>query len=125
MVAKHHCHVRGFATIPSKSISQTLSHNVVPYCSKCSTYRILDAGTFDSRRLSSLRGKFDDVDMSSKYNWHEIYKTALLETDWTKMQERIQAAESATDERQRVLSADHGGTPEERQARNPQRYLTI
>jgi hypothetical protein len=43
-------------------------------------------------------------------------QTALLETDWTKKQERVQAAESAMDERQRVLSPGHGGTPEERQS---------
>jgi hypothetical protein len=54
--------------------------------------------------------------MTSKDSWFDFYKAALLETDWTKMQERIQAAESAMDDRQRVLSADHGGTPEERQA---------
>jgi hypothetical protein len=62
------------------------------------------------------RGEIHEVHMTSKYSWYEFYKTALLETDWTKMQERIQEAESAMDERQRVLSADHGGAPEERQA---------
>jgi hypothetical protein len=36
---------------------------------------------------------------------------ALLETDWTKMQERLQAAEAEIRERQRVLSEDHHGTP--------------
>jgi hypothetical protein len=40
----------------------------------------------------------------------------MLETDWTKMQERLQSAEREIHERQRVLSLDHGGTPEERQA---------
>jgi hypothetical protein len=48
--------------------------------------------------------------------WFESYRSALLETDWLKLPERIQIAESALHERQRVLSADHGGTPEERQA---------
>jgi hypothetical protein len=48
--------------------------------------------------------------------WYEFYKAAILETDWTKMQERLQAAECELHERQRVLSLDHGGTPEERQA---------
>lgn len=57
-----------------------------------------------------------EVHMTSESYWFEFYKTALLETDWTKMQERINAAESAMEERQIVLSADHGGTPEERQA---------
>ena len=50
------------------------------------------------------------------YNWHEAYKAALLESDWTKMQGRVQAAEAEIDQRLRVLSEDHGGTPEERHA---------
>jgi len=54
--------------------------------------------------------------MMFTYTWHESYLSAVLETDWTKMHERIQAAESAIDERQRVLSLDHGGTAQERQA---------
>lgn len=54
--------------------------------------------------------------MTIPYSWHESYKAALLETDWTKMQERLQAAESEIRKRQHVLSMDHGGTPEERQA---------
>ena len=48
--------------------------------------------------------------------WYESYKAAILETDWTKMQQRLQAAEREIHERQYVLSLDHGGTPEERQA---------
>jgi hypothetical protein len=48
--------------------------------------------------------------------WHEIYKAAVLETDWSKMEERILAAESALRERQSDPSQDHGGTPEEGQA---------
>jgi hypothetical protein len=55
-------------------------------------------------------------DETAEYIWQESYRAALLETDWTKMQERIQAAESAIHERQRVLSEDHRGTSEERQA---------
>jgi hypothetical protein len=54
--------------------------------------------------------------MTTPFSWHDSYKAAVLETDWTKMTERIQAAESDMSERQRVLSEDHGGTPEERHA---------
>jgi hypothetical protein len=61
-------------------------------------------------------GRIREVHMTMTYSWHESYRAALLETDWTKMQERVQAAESAIHERQRVLSMDHGGTPEERKA---------
>jgi hypothetical protein len=50
------------------------------------------------------------------YIWYEAYKTAVLETDWTTMHERLRSAEDAINERQRVLSMDHNGTPEERQA---------
>jgi hypothetical protein len=50
------------------------------------------------------------------YVWHGAYKTAILETDCTKLQERLQSAESAIHERQHTLSMDHGGTAEERQA---------
>jgi len=52
--------------------------------------------------------------MTTGYNWHESYRAAALETDWTQIRERIQAAESAINERQRLLALDHGGTPEER-----------
>jgi hypothetical protein len=38
------------------------------------------------------------------YSWYESYRAAVLETDWTTMQERIQAAESKLLGRQSVLS---------------------
>jgi integrase len=41
-----------------------------------------------------------------------LYRVALLETDWTKMQERIWA-ESAISERKHQLSVNHGVTLEE------------
>ncbi len=50
------------------------------------------------------------------YVWYESYKAVALESDWTKMHERIQSAESNINNRKRVLSLDHGGTPDERQA---------
>jgi hypothetical protein len=49
--------------------------------------------------------------MTTAYTWQKVYMAALLETDWTKMQERLQAAEAEIRERQRVLSEDHHGTP--------------
>jgi hypothetical protein len=54
--------------------------------------------------------------MTTAYSWHESYKAAVLETDWAKLRERIKAAEAELHERQRLLSLDHGGTPEERRA---------
>jgi hypothetical protein len=52
----------------------------------------------------------------TEYKWHEVYKAALLETDWTKMQESIRAAETALHHRKLQFALDHGGTPEENQA---------
>ena len=52
----------------------------------------------------------------SKNGWHQSYQEALLETDWTKMEERIQTAESGIHQRRLVLSQDHVGTEEERAA---------
>ena len=54
--------------------------------------------------------------MPTDYSWQESYMKAFLESDWTKMEEKIQAAESEIRERQRLFAEDHGGTAEERQA---------
>src|SRR6478736_9808897 len=52
----------------------------------------------------------------STYKWHELYKAALLETDWSKIEERIQAAESAIQNRKRECALDPAGTQEENRA---------
>jgi hypothetical protein len=54
--------------------------------------------------------------MTTVCSRQELYRAAVLETDWTKMQHRIRAVESAIRERKRVLSEDHGGTSAERLA---------
>jgi hypothetical protein len=54
--------------------------------------------------------------MSTTYKWHEVYKAALLETEWSKMEERIRAAETAIEGRKRELSQNGGGTPAENEA---------
>jgi hypothetical protein len=54
--------------------------------------------------------------MTTSDGWFKFYRSAVLETDWWKLPERIHVAESVLHQRQRVLSADHGGTPEERRA---------
>jgi hypothetical protein len=51
-----------------------------------------------------------------KYCWQESYQKAVLETDWTKTEERIQAAEAEIHKRRLTLSQDHDGTLEEREA---------
>jgi hypothetical protein len=50
------------------------------------------------------------------YSWYKSYKAAILETDWTTMPEHLRSAELQIFERQRILSLDHGGSPEERLA---------
>jgi hypothetical protein len=52
----------------------------------------------------------------TEYKWHEVYKAALLETDWSKMEERIQAAEAGLHERKKEFDLNHGGTPAENRA---------
>jgi len=55
------------------------------------------------------------MDIKTKYGWQELYATAVLETDWTKMEEKIQAAENGIRTRLHEFSINHGGTPEENQ----------
>lgn len=52
----------------------------------------------------------------TSYTWKKSYQAALLETDWTKMHECFQRAESEIHQRRLMLSQDHNGTDEERAA---------
>jgi hypothetical protein len=52
----------------------------------------------------------------TSYSWQGAYRAALLETDWTKMVELVQAAESQIHKRRLELSKDHNGTQEERES---------
>ena len=56
------------------------------------------------------------MDIKTKYGWQEIYANALLETDWSKIKEKIKAAEDGIKVRLHEFSLNHGGTPEENQA---------
>jgi hypothetical protein len=56
------------------------------------------------------------MDIQTKYGWQELYATALLETDWSKMDAKIQAAENSIKTRLHEFSMTHGGTLEENQA---------
>jgi hypothetical protein len=47
--------------------------------------------------------------------WEELYQAAILETDWSKVEDRIQKADSAISARLHEFSLNHGGTPEENQ----------
>ena len=59
---------------------------------------------------------YREIKVPTNYSWQESYQAALLETDGTKMPERVQTAESEIHQRRLVLSQDHGGTDEERTA---------
>jgi len=56
------------------------------------------------------------MDIKTKYGWQELYAAALLETDWSKIEEKIQVAENGIRTRLHEFSMNHGGTPEENQA---------
>ncbi len=56
------------------------------------------------------------MDIKTRYGWQELYATALLETDWLKIEEKIQVAENGIRARLHEFSMNHGGTPEENQA---------
>jgi hypothetical protein len=59
---------------------------------------------------------FRQIRLPTSHSWQDSYRAARLETDWTKMQERIQMAESEIHKRRLMLAQDHGGTSEEREA---------
>jgi chemotaxis regulatin CheY-phosphate phosphatase CheZ len=54
--------------------------------------------------------------MTTTYKWFESYSTAVLETDWSKIEDRIGAVEAEIKERLREFSLNHGGSPEENRA---------
>ena len=56
------------------------------------------------------------MDIKTKYDWQQLYAIAVLATDWSKMEEKIQAAENGIRVRLHEFSMNHGGTPEENQA---------
>ncbi len=57
-----------------------------------------------------------EIRVPTSYSWHDSYQAALLETDWTKMVELVQKAESDIHKRRLELSQEHNGTQEEREA---------
>ena len=54
--------------------------------------------------------------MNAEYDWEKLYHNAVLETDWSRIEERIEATESAMQRRLHEFSLNHGGTPEENKA---------
>jgi hypothetical protein len=80
------------------------------------SFQFFEMASFSNGYLRLARSGDRRFRMTSTYNWFDSYRAALHETEWTRMQERLQAAESEIQKRQHLLSMDHGGTPEERQA---------
>jgi hypothetical protein len=65
----------------------------------------------------------EECDMKADYVWEKSYKTAILETDDTKLPNCLQAAKAAIDKRLQEIQMNEGGTlqggtPEELQAIN-------
>lgn len=54
--------------------------------------------------------------MDATHEWEKLYQAAILETDWSKIEQRINAADFAISVRLNEFSLDHGGTPEENRA---------
>jgi hypothetical protein len=49
------------------------------------------------------------VKVPTTNSWQDSYQAALLETDWTKMVDLVQKAESEIHKRRLELSEDHNG----------------
>jgi len=53
--------------------------------------------------------------MDTEYVWQELYIAAVLETDWSKIEQKIREAGNGMRARLHEFSMNHGGTPEENQ----------
>lgn len=54
--------------------------------------------------------------MNKRYPWEAVYEAAILETDFSRLPERIKAAQTAIDSRMQALRMDGDGTSAERAA---------
>jgi hypothetical protein len=64
--------------------------------------------------------------MRLSYEWERLYTAAILETDRSKLESRIDAAQAAIDHRLKEFKADHGGSAEENlQIENAQTSLKV
>ena len=54
--------------------------------------------------------------MSTEHDWAKLYHAAVLETDWSRISARIEAAELGLKARLLEFSLNHGATSEENQA---------
>ena len=88
----------------------------IALCSNLNSVWVLENGTIlqNTPRWEKMASRNGYV--TKTYLWNDAYLAALFESDRKKMPARLQAAESAVNERLHALSADHGGIPHERQA---------
>lgn len=68
------------------------------------------------KRASIGEGERTVLTVTKRYSWEEIYEAAILETDFSRLPERIKAAQTAIDTRMKEMQQDHQGTPAERAA---------
>jgi hypothetical protein len=54
--------------------------------------------------------------VNTEYDWQQLYHAAVLEADWTKIEDRIWEAESGIRARLYELSMDQGTTAEENES---------
>jgi hypothetical protein len=54
---------------------------------------------------------YREIRVPTSYSWQDAYRAALLETDWTKMVELVQKAESEIHKRRLELSRPQRNTP--------------
>ena len=88
----------------------------IALCSNLNSVWVLENGTIlqNTPRWEKMASRNGYV--TKTYLWNDAYLAALFESDRKKIPARLQAAESAVNERLHALSADHGGIPHERQA---------
>lgn len=61
-------------------------------------------------------GRWAVLNVINRYPWEDVYEAAILETERSRLPERIKAAQDAIDSRIEQFQQDHQGTPEERDA---------
>jgi hypothetical protein len=57
-----------------------------------------------------------EVAMDTEYGWQQLYIAAVLESDWSKIEQKIREADDGMRARLYEFSMNHGGTPEENRA---------
>src|SRR5438552_3229410 len=89
-----------------KLVTQEIAYFVAPLRdSMCASVRpfpidSLIAIAFRNNFAKALVGAAGGhMDIKTKYGWQELYATALLETDWSTIEEKTQVAENSTNRR--------------------------